>query len=310
MNEASKSPAPMRKPEWLKIRPPGGENYLKIKDLLRTLKLHTVCEEARCPNVAECWASGTATVMLLGDTCTRGCKFCHVKTGNPKGLLDEKEPENTATAIAALKLKYVVLTSVDRDDLPDGGADHFAKTVEFIKQKSPQTIVEVLIPDFLGDTKAIDRIISSGTDVIAHNLETVRRLTASVRDGRCDYDQSLFVLDYVKKKAPGIYTKTSLMVGLGEKREELTESMEDLRKIDVQIVTFGQYLRPTDWHLPVVEFITPAAFKELELEGLAKGFLAVPSGPLVRSSYKAAEQFLEGRIRAEKEAKIAVILNS
>ncbi len=301
MNEASSSlPINARKPEWLKIKPPGGENYLKIKELLKTYKLHTVCEEARCPNVSECWGGGTATVMLLGDTCTRGCKFCHVKTGNPKGVVDVMEPENTATAIAGLQLKYVVLTSVDRDDLPDGGADHFAKTVEFIKQKSPNTIVEVLIPDFLGDTKAIDRIISSGTDVIAHNVETVRRLTKSVRDGRCDYDQSLFVLDYVKKKAPQIYTKTSIMIGLGEKREELTESMKDLRNIDVQILTFGQYLRPTSWHLPVVEYVTPEVFKELEVEGLAAGFLAVPSGPLVRSSYKAAEQFLEGRIRAEK----------
>ncbi len=298
--ESRGEPSSLRKPEWLKIKPPGGENYLKIKELLKTLKLHTVCEEARCPNVAECWSGGTATVMLLGDTCTRGCKFCHVKTGNPKGVVDPHEPENTATAIAALKLKYVVLTSVDRDDLPDGGADHFARTVELIKIKSPQTIVEVLIPDFLGDTKAIDRIISSGTDVIAHNVETVRRLTPSVRDGRCDYDQSLFVLDYVKKNAPQIYTKTSIMIGLGETRDELTKSMDDLRKIEVQILTFGQYLRPTNWHLPVVEFVTPAVFKELELEGLSKGFLAVPSGPLVRSSYKAAEQFLEGRIRQDK----------
>lgn len=289
----------LRKPEWLKIKPPGGENYLKIKELLKTHKLHTVCEEARCPNVAECWGGGTATVMLMGDTCTRGCKFCHVKTGNPKGLLDANEPENTATAIAALNLKYIVLTSVDRDDLSDGGADHFARTVEFIKKKSPQTIVEVLIPDFLGDTKALDRIISSGTDVIAHNLETVRRLTQTVRDGRCDYDQSLFVLEYVKKKALKIYTKTSIMIGLGERRDELKESMKDLRKIDVQILTFGQYLRPSSWHLPVVEYVTPEVFKELEVEGLAEGFLAVPSGPLVRSSYKAAEQFLEGRIRAE-----------
>lgn len=299
-NTSAPLPINARKPEWLKIKPPGGENYLKIKELLKTLKLHTVCEEARCPNVSECWGGGTATVMLLGDTCTRGCKFCHVKTGNPKGVLDPHEPENTSTAIAALKLKYVVLTSVDRDDLPDGGADHFAKTVELIKIKSPETIVEVLIPDFMGDTKAIDRIISSGTDVIAHNMETVRRLTKSVRDGRCDYDQSLSVLDYIKRKAPHIYTKTSLMIGLGEKREELTETVKDLRKIGVQILTYGQYLRPTSWHLPVVEYVTPEVFKELEVEGLAAGFLAVPSGPLVRSSYKAAEQFLEGRIRAEK----------
>jgi lipoic acid synthetase len=288
------------KPEWLKIKPPGGEKYTEIKDLLKTLKLHTVCEEAKCPNVAECWGSGTATVMLMGDTCTRGCKFCHVKTGNPKGWLDVNEPENVSTAIAALKLSYVVLTSVDRDDLPDGGADHFAKTVEAIKRKSPLTIVEVLIPDFLGDEKALDRIIESGAEVIAHNVETVERLTQRVRDGRCDYQQSLDVLKYVHEKSPKTYTKSSIMLGLGESREELSGAMDDLRAVGVSIVTFGQYLRPTSWHLPVEEYVHPAVFQDLEWEGLRKGFLSVPSGPLVRSSYKAAEKFLEGRIRAER----------
>lgn len=289
------------KPEWLKIRPPGGENYLKIKELLKGLKLHTVCEEARCPNVAECWGGGTATIMLMGDTCTRGCKFCHVKTGNPKGVLDPHEPENVAHALSVLGLRYVVLTSVDRDDLADGGANHFATTVEKIKERSPQMIVEVLIPDFLGDEKAIDRVIESGADVIAHNVETVERLTERVRDGRCGYEQSLNVLRYVKNKSPKTYTKSSVMLGLGETWDELNGCMDDLRRANVDILTFGQYLRPTNWHLPVEEFVKPDVFKNLEAKGLEKGFLCVPSGPLVRSSYKAAEKFLEGRIREERK---------
>lgn len=288
------------KPEWLKIRPPGGDNYLQIKSLLKTLKLNTVCEEARCPNVAECWGGGTATVMLMGDTCTRGCKFCHVKTGNPKGVLDPHEPFNVAYAIGQLKLRYVVLTSVDRDDLPDGGADHFARTVEEIKKASPDTLVEVLIPDFQGDTKAIDRVIASGADVIAHNVETVERLTKKVRDGRCGYEQSLSVLKYIKETAPQIYTKTSLMVGLGETKEEMVAAMAAIRHVGVQILTIGQYLRPTTWHLPVEEYVHPTVFKEYETIGLEKGFMCVPSGPLVRSSYRAAEKFLEGRIRQER----------
>lgn len=286
------------KPEWLKIRPPGGENYSRIKELLRGLKLHTVCEEARCPNVAECWGGGTATVMLMGDTCTRACRFCHVKSGNPKGLLDPHEPLNVASAIAELKLRYVVLTSVDRDDLPDGGADHFAQTVEAIKKKSPETLVEVLIPDFQGDEKSIERICLSGVDVIAHNIETVERLTTTVRDRRCGYHQSLGVLKKVKSYYPNIYTKSSVMVGLGETREEIFKAMDDLRSVGVQIVTFGQYLRPTTWHLPVEEYVPPDIFKEYERVGLEKGFLCVPSGPLVRSSYRAAEKFLEGLLRS------------
>lgn len=286
------------KPEWLKIRPPGGENYTRIKELLRTLKLHTVCEEARCPNVSECWGGGTATVMLMGDTCTRACRFCHVKSGNPKGVLDPNEPSNVALAIAELKLRYVVLTSVDRDDLADGGADHFARTVEEIKKKSPDTLVEVLIPDFQGDEKSIERICLSGVDVIAHNIETVLRLTPTVRDIRCDYHQSLEVLKKVKECFPKIYTKSSIMVGLGETKDEIFQAMDDLRRVGVQIVTFGQYLRPTNWHLPVTEYVHPDVFKEYEKVGLTKGFLSVPSGPLVRSSYRAAEKFLEGILRS------------
>lgn len=294
------TPAQNRKPEWLKIRPPGGENYLKIKELLKSLKLHTVCEEARCPNVAECWGGGTATIMLMGDTCTRGCKFCHVKTGNPKQVLDPDEPEKVARALSFLKLRYVVLTSVDRDDLADGGANHFATTVEKIKQHCPDTIVEVLIPDFQGDKAALDRVIASGAEVIAHNVETVERLTQKVRDGRCGYQLSLDVLDYVKRKSPKTYTKSSVMIGLGETEPELNKCMDDLRAIGVDILTFGQYLRPTNWHLPVEEYVKPEVFKSLEVTGLQKGFLCVPSGPMVRSSYKAAENFLEGRIRQER----------
>lgn len=286
------------KPEWLKIRPPGGENYAHIKQLFRGLKLNTVCEEAACPNVAECWGGGTATLMLMGDTCTRGCKFCHVKTGNPKGVLDPHEPEKVAQALGELKLTYVVLTSVDRDDLPDGGADHFARTVEEIKRTSPDTLVEVLIPDFLGDKKAIARVVESGADVIAHNVETVERLTPKVRDGRCHYRQSLDVLAEVKRLDPKRFTKSSIMLGLGETREELRTAMDDLRAAGVEIVTFGQYLRPTSWHLPVDSFVHPTVFKELEAEGLEKGFLFVPSGPLVRSSYRAGEKFLEATLRS------------
>jgi lipoic acid synthetase len=286
------------KPEWLKIRAPGGDNYTRIKELMRSLKLHTVCEEARCPKVSECWGGGTATVMLMGDTCTRACRFCHVKSGNPKGVLDVNEPVNVASAIAELKLRYVVLTSVDRDDLPDGGADHFALTVEEIKKRSPETLVEVLIPDFQGDEKSVERICLSGVDVIAHNIETVERLSPTVRDKRCGYQQSLNVLKKVKDYFPKIYTKSSVMLGLGETKDEVLKAMDDLRKVGVQIVTFGQYLRPTTWHLPVEEYIHPDLFKEYEKTGLEKGFLCVPSGPLVRSSYRAAEKFLEGLLRS------------
>jgi lipoic acid synthetase len=295
------SPTPInRKPEWLKIKAPGGEKYIEIKGLLRGLKLHTVCEEAACPNVAECWSGGTATLMLMGDTCTRGCKFCHVKTGNPKGVLDPHEPENVATALAKLGLTYVVLTSVDRDDLPDGGADHFSKTVEAIKIKSPQTLVEVLVPDFQGDKNAIARLVSSGADVIAHNIETIERLTKKVRDGRCDYRQSLEVLKEVKRLNPNIATKSSIMLGLGETKAEVEKAMDDLRMAGVDILTIGQYLRPSSWHLPVESFIHPTVFKELEETGIRKGFWFVPSGPLVRSSYRAGEKFIESRLRQQR----------
>lgn len=290
-------PLSARKPEWLKIRPPGGENYANIKQLLRELKLHTVCEEAACPNVSECWGGGTATLMLMGDTCTRGCKFCHVKSGNPKGVLDLQEPVKVATALAKLGLTYVVLTSVDRDDLADGGADHFASTVEEIKKRVPEMLVEVLTPDFKGDRRAVQRVIRSGVDVFAHNIETIPRLTKQVRDGRCDYQQSIEVLRYAKELRPAVYTKSSIMVGLGETKEEVFSAMDDLRAAGVSIVTVGQYLRPSSWHIGVEEYVKPELFEEYERVGLEKGFLCVPSGPLVRSSYRAGEKFLEGLLR-------------
>ena len=280
---------------------PGG-NLCPIKQLLKTLNLHTVCEEAHCPNVAECWGGGTATVMLMGDTCTRGCKFCNVKTGNPKGVLDPQEPEKVAYALSELGLTYIVLTSVDRDDLPDGGADHFARTVEEIKKRKPDLLVEVLVPDFRGDEKAIRRIVECGADVVAHNVETVERLTQKVRDGRCGYAQSIGVLATIKAMRPGVYTKTSLMVGLGETLGEISATMDDLRRVGVDILTIGQYLRPSSWHLPVESYLPPASFKEMEEMGLKKGFLCVPSGPLVRSSYRAGEKFLEGLLRAKKNS--------
>jgi lipoic acid synthetase len=295
-----------RKPDWLKVRAPGGENYQTIKGLLRELKLHTVCEEAACPNVGECWAGGTATLMLMGDTCTRGCKFCHVKTGNPRGALDHDEPRKVAEALAKLRLTYVVLTSVDRDDLADGGADHIGRTVEAIKEQSPATLVEVLVPDFRGDPSAVERVVRSGCDVYAHNVETIARLTRRVRDGRCDYRVSLGTLRYAKQLKPSLFTKSSVMLGLGETVAEVEQTMDDLREVGCDILTLGQYLRPSDWHLPVETFVPPETFRQLEATGLAKGFLTVPSGPLVRSSYRAGEKFLEGLLRQRAAARGAV----
>jgi lipoic acid synthetase len=290
----------LRKPEWLKVRAPGGDHYRQLKELLRGLTLHTVCEEARCPNVGECWGGGTATVMLMGDTCTRGCRFCAVKTGNPRGLLDVAEPENVAVALERLSLHYVVLTSVDRDDLPDGGAAHFARTVERIKERTPEMLVEVLIPDFRGDRKALETIVKAGPDVIAHNVETVERLTPTVRDRRAPYRQSLEVLRLLKELAPDGYTKSSIMVGLGETAAEVEHTMRDLREVGVDVLTLGQYLRPTPKYLPVAEYVTPEQFEAYRAAGEAMGFMYVASGPLVRSSYRAGEFFLEGLIRSKK----------
>lgn len=291
---------PTRKPEWLKVKAPGGENYARLKATFRSLNLHTVCEEASCPNIGECWGGGTATLMLMGDTCTRACKFCHVKSGNPKGVLDIHEPEKVATSLSQMDLTYVVLTSVDRDDLPDGGADHFARTVEAIKRLSPNMLVEVLIPDFKAERDPLIRISQCGADVIAHNIETIERLTKTVRDVRATYPQSLEVLRRLKFDLGVKYTKSSIMVGLGETQEEVLKAMDELREVDCDILTVGQYLRPTNWHLEVGEYLTPEIFKFYEDEGLKRGFKFVPSGPLVRSSYKAGEKFIEAMLRGER----------
>ncbi|MBM3463859.1 MAG: lipoyl synthase [Armatimonadetes bacterium] len=289
-----------RKPEWLKVRAPGGDSYRSLKELLRGLTLHTVCEEAHCPNVGECWGGGTATVMLLGDVCTRGCRFCAVKTGNPRGVLDRDEPRKVAEALERLGLKYVVLTSVDRDDLHDGGAGHFAQTIREIKARTPEMIVEVLIPDFRADFEALRTIVGAAPDVVAHNVETVERLTPGVRDRRAPYGQSLEVLRRLKALNPETYTKSSVMLGLGETREEIVRTLHDLRTVGVDVLTLGQYLRPTEKHLPVVEYVTPAQFDEYRLIGESMGFMYVASGPLVRSSYRAGEFFMEGLVRKRR----------
>lgn len=290
----------LRKPEWLKVRAPAGETYLEIKKMMRELKLATVCEEARCPNIAECWSGGTATFMLMGDVCTRGCRFCAVKTGNPRGKIDVDEPEKVGQAIAKLHLDYVVITSVDRDDLPDQGADHFGRTVETIKKMNPRLIVEVLTPDFRGQTELINRIIASRPDVVAQNIETVERLTHPVRDRRAGYWQTMNFLKHVKEQDPTRYTKSSLMLGLGEEDEEVVQTLKDLRSVGCDVITFGQYLQPTARHLKVHNFVTPEKFQEWQTIAEGMGFLYVASGPLVRSSYKAGEFFIKGVIEKDR----------
>lgn len=293
--------SPLRKPEWLRIRPPGGENYLKVKQSLRDKKLHTVCEEAHCPNLSECWADGTATFMLGGDICTRACRFCAVKTARLPPPLDPDEPQHVAESIATLGLRYVVLTSVDRDDLCDGSAGHFAATIREIKRLDPKLLVEALVPDFRGDPDAVQTIVESGVDVYAHNIETIARLQYRVRDPRATYLQSLTTLSHAKAIAQAqnrrMFTKSSIMLGLGETETELLSAFDDLRSYEVDVLTLGQYLRPSLQHLPVEKFYTPAEFKDLEIKARTKNFLYVAAGPLVRSSYKAAEFFIEGVIR-------------
>lgn len=281
-----------RKPEWLKVRLPSGGRYQQMKSNLRNHRLSTVCEEAMCPNIAECWNAGTATIMLMGSVCTRACRFCAVDTGNPRGRLDADEPRLAAESVRLMGLDYVVLTSVDRDDLPDGGAGHYAACIRRIKELNPSTAVEALTPDFQGRTEQVKLVLDAGIEVYAQNLETVRRLTHPVRDPRAGYDQTLKVLEYAKAARPQVLTKTSLMLGLGETAEEIFETMDDLRAVGVDIVTFGQYLQPTAHHLPIERFVTPEEFREYRQWGLARGFLEVVSGPLVRSSYR-AERALE-----------------
>lgn len=305
---SSTAAKPTPKPSWLKVRAPSGENYARIKAMLGELKLATVCQEAKCPNMGECWAGGTATIMLMGEVCTRGCKFCHVKTGNPRGKLDPLEPEKVAYSLAQMDLEYVVITSVDRDDLPDQGAGHFARTVRTVKKLDPELIVEILTPDFRGEHECVDTIVAAKPDVFAHNIETVERLQKSVRDPRANYRQSLGVLERVKKVDPTRYTKSSLMLGLGEKDEEVLQSLKDLRAIGCDVVTFGQYLQPTARHLKVIEYITPEKFAEWQKISEGLGFLYVASGPLVRSSYRAGEFFMKGII--EKQRSQAAIVDT
>lgn len=295
--QARPEPVDRNKPAWIKAPLPTGETYQRLKGLVKALGLHTVCQEALCPNTGECWAHGTMTLMILGGICTRACKFCAVDTGNPRGHLDPEEPEKVAEAVAAMGVRYVVLTSVDRDDLPDGGAAQFAATIRAIKRRAPGVLVEALTPDFQGDLKAVETVLEAGLEVFAHNLETVRRLTPKVRDPRAGYDQSLKVLAHAKRYRPEILTKSSLMLGLGEREEEIREAMRDLRAAGVDILTLGQYLRPTPAHLPVERYVTPEEFKKYEEWGYEEGFLEVFSGPLVRSSYRADRVFLEAKAR-------------
>lgn len=289
---AAPEPNAEPKPPWLKVRLQHDPKYEAVKDTVKQHKLSTVCEEAKCPNINECWSAGTATIMIMGDVCTRACRFCAVDTGNPRGWLDENEPQSCAEAVQLMDLKYIVLTSVDRDDIPDGGAQHYADCVTAIIKDNPKTAVEVLTPDFQGKLEAVDLLHDAGIRVFAQNVETVKRLTHPVRDPRASYEQTLALLAYSKKAKPTILTKTSLMLGLGETKEEVLECMDDLRAIGVDIVTFGQYLRPTPNHLPVQHYLSPKEFDEFRKIGLEKGFLEVVSGPLVRSSYR-AEKVLE-----------------
>ncbi len=303
------------KPTWLKIRPPKNteerKKYLGIRELLAQKKLYTVCTEANCPNASECWSTGTATFMILGDTCTRACKFCNVKCGNPKGVIDPDEPQNIVDAVKIMKLNYVVITCVTRDDLEDGGAEHFANCIKAIKEYNPKILVEVLISDLGGNLKALQTILNAAPDVLAYNVETVERLQSQVRDPRASYERTMTILSEAKKisetmyrsrpnKAPNdqkILTKTSLMLGLGESDQEIIQTMKDLRAINVDIITFGQYLQPGPYHHPVIKYYEPAEFKHYEQIAQEIGFLYCASGPLVRSSYKAGELFIKGKLR-------------
>jgi lipoic acid synthetase len=296
-----------RKPRWLKARPPAGERFTDIKAILREHDLHTVCEEASCPNLGDCWSGrngpGTATFMLMGDRCSRGCNFCDVQTGGMEPL-DSDEPANVADAVAEIGLDYVVLTSVDRDDLPDGGASHFAATVREIKERAPSIFVEALIPDFQGASEDVQRVIDAGPDVLAHNVETVPRLQWPVRDRRAGYEQSLSVLEQIAAAEP--YAKTSLMLGVGEYAHEVYQTLSDLREVGVDVVTLGQYLQPSTRHLEVFEYVHPDAFETWRRVAEEEfGFLYCASGPMVRSSFKAGELFIEAVERDGRSVTVA-----
>ena len=277
------------KPEWLKVRAPISKEYHETRTLMRDAKLNTVCEEAACPNIGECWAKGHATIMILGSVCTRACAFCNIKTGRPD-LLDPHEPDRVANSLKKLGLQHVVITSVDRDDLPDGGAEHFAQTIQAIRKTSPNTTIEILTPDFLRKPGALEVVVAARPDVYNHNLETVPRLYPTVRPG-ARYFHSLTLLSRVKQLDPTIFTKSGIMVGLGEEKQEIYQVMDDLRSASVDFMTIGQYLQPTPKHHPLMKFVTPEEFKDYEKMGRGKGFLMISSSPLTRSSYHAGDDF-------------------
>jgi lipoic acid synthetase len=285
------------KPDWVRAKAPLGPTYARLKELVKQYSLHTVCEEAHCPNVGECWGSGTATFMIMGELCTRACRFCNVRSGKPNSFLDPDEPRNVARAVKDLELKYVVLTSVDRDDLPDGGASHFAKTITVVRTLAPGVCIEALIPDFGGALGNIQTVVQAGPDVIGHNLETTEPLTTKVRDPRASYHQSLRVLEHVKQLDKRVFTKSSLMLGLDEQEEDVLQTFRDLRVVGTDFLTLGQYLRPSPRNLPVIEYLTPERFSYYQKVAEELGFLYVASGPLVRSSYRAGEYFVHKMIK-------------
>lgn len=288
MGRHRRDPLPERKPSWLKVKAPGGENYLRLKQMMQDLNLHTVCQEARCPNIGECWDHGTATFMILGDVCTRNCAYCAVSHGRPPKY-DIEEPSRVATAIASMNLRHAVITSVDRDDLPDFGAYIFAETIRQIHEKLPTCSIEVLVPDFQGNVDSIRAVLEARPDIYNHNTETVPRLYKKARPGG-RYERLLDIFRVTKTIAPDIPTKTGIILGLGETNEEVVETMKDLRSVDVDILTLGQYLKPSDSHIALDRYVTPEEFRELYEVGMSMGFRHVESGPLVRSSYHAWEQ--------------------
>lgn len=297
----------LRKPNWIKIRPPSGEKYLNLKKMFKELNLATVCQEAQCPNISECWAGGTATIMIMGDTCTRGCRFCDVKTAKAPEALDPDEPRKVSYAVSQMGLDYLVITSVDRDDVADQGAEHFAETISLLRFMDKNLTVEVLTPDFGGDFDLIKKLVDAKPHVFAHNIETVEELSPMVRDPKADYRQSLLVLRTIKDLNPQMITKSSIMLGLGETDEQVMQALKDLREVDCDVVTFGQYLQPKKRHLQVHEFVTPEKFEHWKKISEEVGFLYVSSGPLVRSSYKAGEFFMKGMIKKREMETAALI---
>lgn len=296
----------LRKPNWIKMRPPSGDKYLNLKAMFKELNLSTVCQEAQCPNVSECWQGGTATIMIMGDTCTRGCRFCDVKTAKNPDDLDADEPRKVSYAVSQMNLDYLVITSVDRDDIEDQGSAHFAETISLLKFMDKDLTVEVLTPDFSGERTLIKKVVDAGPHVFAHNIETVEALSPRVRDKKADYRQSLKVLKTVKGLSPQTITKSSIMLGLGEKDDQVLQTLKDLRSVDCDVVTFGQYLQPRKRHLKVHDFVTPEKFEYWKKTSEDLGFLYVASGPLVRSSYKAGEFYMRGMVKKREMEKAAL----